>query len=76
VLDESEVLARIHTLSDVLANNNPTRGNLELSPHIDRITCSRDGSVELRVCKLGSLPDVIDMLDDMKPKKGPLQPVF
>jgi predicted DNA-binding protein (UPF0251 family) len=69
VLDQSEVLKRLLTLSDVLANNNPTRGNMELSLHVDRITCSPDGSVELRLCKLGSLPDAIQTLAEMKPKE-------
>jgi AraC-like DNA-binding protein len=69
VLDESEVIKRLLALSDVLANNNPTRGNMELSLHIDRITCSPDGNVELRLCKLGSLPNVIQTLAEMKPNE-------
>lgn len=56
-----QVLDRLNRLDDVLAANNPTRGNLELSLHIDRIYCSRDRKVTMRTCKLGVMPDAVRM---------------
>ncbi len=53
------VLDGLNRLADVLAANNPTRGNLELSLHIDRIVCFRDRRVTLRTCKLGVMPDAV-----------------
>lgn len=66
ILEEATVLERAHNLSTVLANNDPTRGNFELSLHIDRVDCGRDGTVELRLCKLGFVPDAIHLLTESK----------
>jgi hypothetical protein len=68
-VDEIAILQRLQTLSDVLANYGPTRGNLELSLHIDRIICHCDGRVEMRTCKLGALPEVAELLADLMPKR-------
>jgi hypothetical protein len=38
---------------------------MELSLHVDRITCHADGRVEMRMCKLGALPEVVDLLCDV-----------
>jgi hypothetical protein len=57
-----QVLDRLDNLADVLAANDPTRGNLELSLHIDRVVCHRDDRVTLRMCKLGIMPDAVGML--------------
>jgi len=57
-----QVLERLNNLEEVLNKGNPTRGNLELSMHIDRITCSKGGKVTVRICKLGIIPDVVDLL--------------
>lgn len=57
-----QVLDRVEHLAEVLAANDPTRGNLELSLHIDRIVCSQDGRVTLRMCKLGIMPDAVRLL--------------
>ncbi len=54
-----QVVDRLEHLAEVLAANNPTRGNLELSLHIDRITCFRNDRVTLRTCKLGVIPDLV-----------------
>lgn len=54
-----QVIDSLNRLADVLAANNPTRGNLELSLHIDRIVCFRDRRVTLRTCKLGVMPDAV-----------------
>jgi hypothetical protein len=61
-VNEDAVLERLQRLPDILAANNPTRGNLELSLHIDKIICHSDGRVETRVCKLGALPEVAELL--------------
>jgi DNA invertase Pin-like site-specific DNA recombinase len=62
ILDPQQVLDRLDKLPQVLALNNPTSGNLELSLHIDRIDCFKDGRVVMRTCKLGALADARDLL--------------
>src|SRR5262249_12342965 len=52
-LDPAAVVEELHRLSEVLAGHNPTLGNLELSKHIDVITCHPDGRVELRGTFIG-----------------------
>ncbi|MEX0585660.1 MAG: hypothetical protein WD176_03385, partial [Pirellulales bacterium] len=59
---QEQVIERLDYLDEVLAVNDPTRGNLELSLHIDRIICGRNGTVTLRMCKLGIMPDSIGLL--------------
>lgn len=59
-----QILGRLDRLADVLASNNPTMGNLELSLHIDRIECGVDGAVRMRTCKLGTLTDAVPLLSD------------
>lgn len=61
LVQPADVLDRLDHLADVLATNDPTRGNLELSLHIDRIDCSSSGSVVLRTCKLGTLPESAEL---------------
>ena len=62
LVQPEHVLDRLDHLADVLAANDPTRGNLELSLHIDRITCYRDNRVTLRMCKLGLMPNALELL--------------
>lgn len=69
VIDEAAILQRLKTLSEVLANYGPTRGNLELSLYIDQIVCYSDRRVVMRTCKLGLLPDVAELLADAEPSK-------
>jgi hypothetical protein len=57
-----QVIQSLERLAEVLATENPTRTNLELCMHIDRIECHSDGTVKLRLCKLGLVPDIIDLL--------------
>lgn len=40
-------------LSTVLAKDNPSASNLELARHVDRITVTEDGMVQIRMSKLG-----------------------
>ena len=56
------VLQRLQKLASVLGKLNASRINVELSLHIDRISCYRDGHVCLRLCRLGLAPDIIDVL--------------
>jgi hypothetical protein len=65
LVDESEVLHRIEQLADVLDRNNPTMGNLHLSLHIDRIVCAPDGKVTMKICKLGSLTEAVEIFADV-----------
>jgi len=62
LVESEQVLRRLERLADVLAAEDPTRGNLELSLHIDRIVCFPDNRVQLRMCKLGIVPDAVDLL--------------
>lgn len=43
----------------MLASNNPSMGNLELSLHIDRIDCFED-HVVVRLCRLGALTGAVE----------------
>jgi hypothetical protein len=75
LISEEEVLDRLNRLASVLADNNPTLGNLELSLHIDRIDCFDDGKVVMRTCKLAGLNDMVDLLADASsaiPMQAPL----
>ncbi len=55
------VLEHLQRLPEILASQDPTRGNLELGLHIDQIRCHTDGRVVMRTCKLGLLPETIDL---------------
>ena len=75
LIDPKEVVKKLNRLAGVLAQNNPTRGNLELSAHIDRISCFKDGRVVLRTCKLGALAGAVELLADAsKPEVKELEP--
>lgn len=62
ILTPEIVFDYLNRLEDVLAGENATRGNLELSLHIDRIDCFCDGHVNMRLCRLGVLPECIEFL--------------
>lgn len=74
LVQPEQVVERLERLADVLATNDPTRGNLELSLHIDRITCRKDGGVQLRMCKLGIMPDAVELLATPKVKPPGAEP--
>jgi transposase-like protein len=61
-VDAKTVVAALHHLGEVLAGYNPTLGNLELSKHIDVITCYPDGRVEMRGTMLGLFDGAIELL--------------
>ena len=63
-LDHQKVRESMSRLSDVLAGENPSLTNIELSLHIDKIVCCPDGTVTVRFCKLGLAGiDVISSID-------------
>src|SRR5262249_30255209 len=62
VVDPEQVVDRLNRLAEVLARGDPTRGNLELSLHIDSIRCYQDARVVVRTCKLGALAGATDLL--------------
>ena len=49
LVQRESILDCLERLPDVLAKQNPTLGNLELSMHIDKITCSADGLWKARL---------------------------
>lgn len=71
----AELIAdRLNRLADVLANNDPTRGNLELALHIEAIRGYPDGRVSVRTCKLGALAgnwEILEAQDDQTPQNDP-----
>lgn len=62
-VEPADVLHRLNRLADVLASSNLTAANLELSMHIDRISCYSDGRVVQRTCKLGAIPEMAELLE-------------
>jgi len=68
LLDPTLIAQQLNRLDQVLAAHNPTIANLELSLHIDQISCHADGSVMLRTCKLGGMPEAVDLLADERKK--------
>jgi lambda repressor-like predicted transcriptional regulator len=68
VLSPELVLDSLNRLDDVLAGDNATRSNLELSLHIDRIDCFSDGHVKMKMCKLGAFPECLEFLKYSNPE--------
>ena len=62
VVEAQQVVDRLNRLAEVLATQNPSRTNLELSLHIDTIRCYQDGRVVVRTCKLGALAGSRELL--------------
>lgn len=60
-VDRDEVLRRLRRLPELLGTE-ATIANLELSKVIDRIECFPDGRVSVRVCKLGLLPELMELM--------------
>ena len=73
LLDVKKIDRKLDQLAEVLASDNPSRLNLELSMHIDRIDCFSDGHVEQRTCRLGGLAGVCDtlMASSQQPDRQP-----
>lgn len=61
-LNIKQVLDALQRLDAVLVGHNPTVGNLELSKHVDVITCHADGRIELRGTALGIFEGAVTLL--------------
>jgi hypothetical protein len=62
VVNPQQTVDQLNRLAEILAGDNPTRGNLELALHIDSIRCYQDGRVVMRTCKLGALAGVAEVV--------------
>lgn len=62
LVSPSKVMERLDRLAELLASQEPTMANLELSLHIDRISCSQNGVATVRLCRLGVLTEAIGLL--------------
>jgi DNA invertase Pin-like site-specific DNA recombinase len=70
-LDPIAVATALHHLGEVLAGHNPTLGNLELSKHIEVITCYPDGRVEMRGTMLGLFEGAVELLSAGDNRESP-----
>ena len=52
-------------LADALAGENTPLMNMELMLHVDQVKCFPDGRVVVRICRLGALPEIIDLLREV-----------
>lgn len=64
LFDEQAVMGRLDILDRIMAEKNPTLGNLQLAMHIDRIDVFPDGRVVMRMCKVGLLEEAVELLSD------------
>lgn len=62
LVNVADAAQRLQRLRDALESSNPTACNLELSQHIDKITCMPDGRVVLKICKLGPLREALSLV--------------
>jgi hypothetical protein len=67
LVDPEDVKARLKRLHEALQGDNATVANLQLALHIDRIECNGDGLVSMRTCKLGIVPDAVDLIRSTLP---------
>lgn len=70
ILNPEAILDRVNRLDEVLGGDNATLANLELSLHIDSIECFDDGRVTMKVCRLGTLADGLELFQshDTEPR--------
>ncbi|QGJ68595.1 Hypothetical protein PBC10988_2560 [Planctomycetales bacterium 10988] len=62
LLDPQQVLDRLDSLNELLAGENVTMANMELSLHLDKIVCSPEGKVAVRTCMLGGMTETVELL--------------
>jgi DNA invertase Pin-like site-specific DNA recombinase len=62
IVDPQAILDRLHRIDKVLQSSNPSELNVELGYLIDRIKCSKDGTVLLRICRFGLAPELAPLL--------------
>ena len=58
----TEIAKSLAHLEKTLATENATAVDFVLSLHIDSISCSKEGRVDVRICKLGLVPDVVELI--------------
>jgi hypothetical protein len=68
LVDPEDVLERLKRLHDVLRSGTPSEINVELAHYIDRILCSADGSVSLRICPFGIAPRAMALVSPAEPQ--------
>jgi site-specific DNA recombinase len=62
IVDPQAVLDRLGRIETLLQSCNPSELNVELAYLIDRITCANDGTVSLRMCRFGLVPELTEFL--------------
>lgn len=69
-VDQKAILDRLNRLEEVLQENCPSRGNIELSGYIDSISCHPTGKVDLRIFKYGAMdrydPETLMLLEALE----------
>jgi DNA invertase Pin-like site-specific DNA recombinase len=61
-LNMDAALQRVRRLHDALDKGAPTRGNLELSQHIEQIEVFADGRILMHTCRLGIFDGVVELV--------------
>lgn len=62
ILNPARVTEKLKSLDDLLRSENITLANLELTRHIDRIDCYKDGRVIMRGTLLGLFEGAVELL--------------
>jgi DNA invertase Pin-like site-specific DNA recombinase len=62
IVDPQAVLDRLRRIATVLQDSNPSELNVELAYLIDRVKCSKDRTVVLRICRFGLSPELVPFL--------------
>jgi hypothetical protein len=63
-VDRRKIVECLNRLDEIVAGDNATTANLELSLHIDSIRCFPNGKVVLRTCRLGALAEALPLVQD------------
>jgi len=67
LVDPKDIVNRLERLHEVLRSGNASEINVELSHYIDRIECSADGQMRLRICPFGMAPAALSVAPAAKP---------
>lgn len=62
VIDAARVADALQQLSEILASHNPSAANVMLAQHIEGIYCDREGLVVIRMCRVGALAGILDLI--------------
>nr|ADY61426.1 regulatory protein GntR HTH [Rubinisphaera brasiliensis DSM 5305] len=72
IVDPTSIVSSLNSLSDILADGDPSLANLIMSMHIDRIDVFDTNRVVMRMCKLGASPDTIEWFGGQPSESSPL----